>query len=224
MLAFSVLSLVSGLAQTGLPTGWARWRGAAGGAWTLDLGWVPGCSGLERRSRSLGVRAELGAEGTRRLALDLGVRTAVDWQVFSGLHWGPNPLVSWRWGAVSPGRRWGQLEFPVLQPPGGALRVSWQVGIRESMGPHSDWVAVLEGSGGGRPVLRIRVRWKAGWVGVGGGGIRLVRAWTTPHGDLRLSLGWMRRQIPWSGMEWGTLDPRWGGDFPLSALWMSDSR
>ena len=76
----------------------------------------------------------------------------------------------------------------------------------------------------GRPVLRVLVRWKAGWVGAGGGGIRFVRAWTTPHGDVRLSLGWMRRQIPWSGLEWGTLDPRWGGDGPLSALWMSDSR
>ena len=224
MLVFSALGVVSGLAQSGLPTGWVRWRGAAGGAWTLDLGWVPGGSGLETRRRNLGVRAELGAEATRRLALDVGVRTALDWQVLSGLNWGPHQLVSWRWGAVSPGRGWGQLDFPVLQPPGAPLKVSWQAGIQEAVGPHSDWVVVLEGSGGGRPVLRVLVRWKAGWVGAGGGGIRFVRAWTTPHGDVRLSLGWMRRQIPWSGLEWGTLDPRWGGDGPLSALWMSDSR
>ena len=221
---FSVLSAAPVLSQTGLPTGWARWRGAAGGAWTLDFGWVPCGSGLEIGPKNLGIQAELGAEGTRRLALDFGVRTAVDWHLFSGLRWGPHRLVSWRCGAVSDGRGWGQLEFPVLQPPGAPLKVSWQAGIREAVGPHSDWIAVLEGRGGGRPVLRVRVRWKAGWVGAGGGGVRWVRAWTTAFGDVRLTLGWMRRQIPWSGVEWGTLDPRWGGDGPLSALWMSDSR
>ena len=208
LVALFVAVLLSGPAEAQAPSteGWAAWRGAGPGAWSLGLG-LAGNNGGETSpdAKPTGwcamIRAGSGQDF--RTSLEVGVILQPDWRGILGWQWDRGAAGSMVVGWGGP-RILGRLVLPLAQPAARPYRPTMALGTRFEAWQGASGRAVVTWSAGGFPRILATVCEPPWTWSVGSTGAWLSWSPRTTEGPgLRCAVGLLRSSIPWAGLDWG---------------------